>query len=487
MRTKIYYDEGARGFLMVLLISQLFFTNGFILFAGMLIFFMLFNNLQQPYKPAIFTIILFYHFIQISAGVWQSNYLGELINYRSDNTDYAIMLSYVGLIALFLPIIYYQNKIPALKRKDLIIHADRLSIDKTFRAYVISFFAMNALTGIAFLIPSLTQVIFSLGNIKWMLFLLFGFQSILKKRKTKQFIIFSLLEFAMGFYSYFSEFKTIIFYILFLFLCLIAVIRFNKMIIAALSVVVLVIGGVFWTSIKGEYRIFLNKGSKSQTVQVEKSAALDKLLELSEKQDATTFDGAMEDFLDRLQYTYHLAKTMDRVPSVIPYQNGSNWATTLTFVLTPRVLNADKGTYDASVKASKYTGIQYAGVKRGVSVSLGYFADGYIDFGYVGMFIPLLILGFIYGRSYFYFVKKASDNYIFNYAVVAAMFMELFAFESDSIFLFGRLYVNILVFFFLRLLLFPKLMAYIRMPAKTQEQIEREQEEAEEVILNSKF
>ena len=477
MRTKIYYDEGARGFLMVMLISQLFFTNGFILFAGMLIFFMLFNNLQQPYKPAVFTIMLFYHFIQISAGVWQSNYLGEQINYRSNNTDYAIMLSFVGLIALFLPIIYYQNKIPVLSRKDLIKHADRLSIDKTFRAYVIAFFAMNALTGVAFLIPSLTQIIFSLGNIKWMLFLLFAFQSILKKRRTKEFIIFSVLEFAMGFYSYFSEFKTVIFYVLFLFLCLIAIIRFNKMIIAALSITALVIGGVFWTSIKGEYRNFINKGSKSQSVQVEKGAALDKLLELSQKQDASTFDGAMEDFLDRLQYTYHLAKTMDHVPSVIPYQNGNNWGTTLTFVLTPRVLNADKGTYDASVKASTYTGIQYMGVKRGVSVSLGYFADGYIDFGPVGMFIPLLILGFIYGRSYFYFVKNSSDNFIFNYSVVAAMFMELFAFESDSIFLFGRLYVNILVFFFLRMLFFPKLMAYIRMPAKTQEQIEREQEE----------
>ena len=304
MRTKIYYDEGSRGFLMVLLISQLFFTNGLILFVGMLIFFMLFNNLQQPYKPAVFTIILFYHFIQISAGIWQSNYLGEDINYRSDSTENAIIMSYVGLLVLFLPIIYYQNKIPAVTRKILIKHAEILSIDKTFRAYIISFFAMNALIGIAFLIPSLTQIIFSLGNIKWMLFLLFGFQSILKKRKTKEFIIFSLLEFAMGFYSYFSEFKTIIFYILVLFLSLVVIIRFNKMMIAALAVAALVFGGVFWTSIKGEYRTFLNKGSKSQSVQVEKGAALDKLLELSEKQDANTFNGAMEDFLDRLQLVF---------------------------------------------------------------------------------------------------------------------------------------------------------------------------------------
>jgi len=197
----------------------------------------------------------------------------------------------------------------------------------------------------------------------------------------------------------------------------------------------------------------------------------------------------MADFLDRLQYTYHLAKTMDRVPDIIPYQNGNNLATTLTFVLTPRLLDPNKGTYDASVKASKYTGIQYLGSKKGVSVSLGYFADGFIDFGYFGMFLPLLALGFVYGKSYFYFIKNASNNFIFNYAVVGAIFMELFAFESDSIFLFGRLYVNIVIFFVLKMVFFPKLMNYISIPQKPKEQVEEELKERQpgEIILNSKF
>jgi hypothetical protein len=466
MRTKIYFDEGTKGFLLLLLISQLFFTNGLILFVGMVIFFILFNNLQQPFKPSIFTIILLYHFLQISAGIWQSNNLGKDINYRSDNTDYAILASYVGLLFIFLPVIYYQNKIPALSLSQLKKHADRLSIDKTFRAYVIGFFAMNALTGIAFLIPSLTQIIFSLSNIKWFLFLLFGFQSILKNRKRKEFYIFCALEFGMGFFSYFSEFKTIIYYILILLLSLMAVIRFNKMIIASVALVLIFFAGVFWTSVKGEYRVFLNKGSKTQSVQVEKGDAFNKLLELSEKQNESTFTGAVESFLDRLQYTYHLAKTMDRVPAIIPHQNGANLGTTLTFVFTPRILNPNKGIYDASEKASKYTGLRYAGIKKGTSISLGYFADCYIDFGYIGMFIPLLILGFIYGKSYFYFVKKSSDNYIFNFAVVSSMYLEMIAMESDSIFIVGRLYVTLLVFFLLKIFFFPKLMAYIRMPKK---------------------
>ena len=469
MKTKIYFDDASRGFLLLVLISQLFFTNGIVLFVGMIIFFLLINVIQQPYKPSVFTIMLFYHFLQISAGIWESNYLDKDINYRSPSTEYATIAAYIGLLFLFLPIVYYQNKLPALTLSMLKKHADRIAIDKTFRVYVIGFFAMNALTGVAFFIPSLTQIILSLGNIKWFLFLLFGFQSILKNRMRKEFYIFCAIEFVIGIAGYFSAFKTIIFFVLFLLLCMLAVVRFNSLMIFVIGVALMFFGGVFWTSVKGEYRSFLNKGSNSQTVQVEKGEALNKLLELSDKQNSNSFRESIVDFLDRLQYTYHLAKTMDRVPTVIPHQNGANWGNTLVFVLTPRILNPNKGTYDASVKASKYSGIQYSGARRGVSVSLGYFADGYIDFGYVGMFIPLLILGFIYGSTYYYFIRKSSDNFIFNYAVVGALYMELFSFESDNIYVAGRLYVNLMVFIILKIFFFPKLMAYISMPKKTVE------------------
>ena len=462
MRSKIHFDDGAKGFLLLLLISQLFFTNGIILFVGMIIFFMLINVIQQPYKPTVFTIMLFYHFLQISAGIWESNYLNEDINYRSPSTLYATIACYIGILFLFLPIAYYQNKIPALSLAQFKKHADKLSIEKTFKAYIIGFFAINVLAGIGLFIPSLSQIIISLANIKWFLFLLFGFQSILKNKKRTEFYILCALEFAIGFYSYFSDFKTIIFFVFFILLCLLSVVRFNKMMIFAVGVAFMFFAGVFWTSIKSEYRNFLNKGSKSQSVQVEKSEALSKLLELSDKQNSSSFNDAIENFLDRLQYTYHMAKTMDRVPTIIPHQNGANWGSTMAFVLTPRILNPNKGIYDASVKASKYTGIQYAGLKRGVSVSLGYFADGYIDFGYIGMFIPLLILGFIYGSTYFYFVRNSSNNFIFNYAVVGAIYMELFAFESDNIFVAGRLYVNLVVFFLLKKFLFSKLINYLK-------------------------
>ena len=462
MFKKIYFDDGAKGLLVVLLGSQLFLTNGIYLFVGFICFGWLLYNLQQPFKPSIFTIIFLYHFIQISAWIWLSNYLGKDINYKSPNSGTAVITSYIGLFFLFVPVIYYQNKLPVISKAVLLKHAERLDLGKTFRVYVIAFFVTNALAGIALGISGLSQIILSFVKIKWFFFILFGLQVVLKKRMKKEFYIFIAIEFLLGFFSFFSEFKTVIFFLSFIALSFLSKVYLRQLILTILVVIAGFFLGAFWSSIKGEYRGFLNQGSQTQTVQVSRNDALKKILELSEKQDQSSFDLSVITLLDRLQYTYHLAKAMDWVPEKLPYQNGDNWALTLNFALTPRLLNPDKPKYEASSKATKYTGIGYAGAGQGVSVSLGYFADGYVDFGYVGMFMPLLLIGILYGVTYFYFVKHSSNNFIFNYAVVGAMFMEFMALEMDSTYLAGRLFATLLTFFGLKIFFFPWLIQHLQ-------------------------
>lgn len=455
---KIYFDTGAQGLLLLLLISQFFFNNGIYLFVGALVFAFLIDRLQQPYKPSIFTILLIYHFIQISAWIWMTNYLGVDVNYKSPHSGIAILLAYGGLISLLLPVIYFHNKIPPVSFKTLKRHADRLSIQKTFIAYVIAFFSMNALGAAAFAFSGLTQIIFSIVKIKWFFYLLFGFQVVIKKRMIREFLIFTGLEFALGFFSYFSDFKTVFFFLACLALTFLVRVSLKQLVYAVVSLIILVFMGITWTGIKGEYRAFLNQGSKSQTVQVSQGAATDKLLELIEQDKDSS---ATESFFHRMQYTWHLAKAMDHVPAVVPYQDGNNWLESISFSLTPRYFNPNKPKYDASAKATKYTGISYLRGQSGVSFSLGYFADSYVDFGYYGMCIPLILIGFLYGVTYLYFVKKSSDNFIFNYSVVGALYMEFNALEIDSTYLAGRLFSSLLVFLLLRYFFFPWLIKYL--------------------------
>ena len=291
-----------------------------------------------------------------------------------------------------------------------------------------------------------------------------------KKKMIKEFLIFVVLEFALGFFSFFSDFKTVFFFLACLLLTFLVRVSLKYLVYALVSLTLLVSLGITWTSIKGEYREFLNKGSSTQTVQVTQSAAIDKLVELAEQERSSD---AAESFFHRLQYTWHIAKAMDHVPEKVPYQEGDNWMESISFALTPRFFNPNKARYDASIKATKYTGIAYLREGSGVSFSLGYFADSYVDFGYYGMFIPLALIGLLYGIVYFYFLKKSSNNFLFNYAVVGALFMEFNALELDSTFLSGRLFATLVVFIALRFFFFPWLIRYLETPDKIVSQSSR--------------
>ncbi|HEV7330122.1 MAG TPA: hypothetical protein VGN63_03705 [Flavisolibacter sp.] len=467
IKNRIYYDEFAQEILLVLVVGFLFLQNGFYLFTAFLVFAYIFSRLQQPGKPTIFTLVFIYHFIQVIAYILLCMYLGEELNFRSPSMGKAILASLGCFFFLFGPIIYYQNKLPNVSIDTLRHHARQLSIRRTFYAYLIAYFVVNTLVVIALGLGGLAQVTFSLINLKWVLFTLFGLQATLTGRMKREFYGVIALEFATGFFSFFSNFKVVIFFVAFIYLIYVQRVYFKHVITTIVVIAFAFTLGVMWTSIKQEYRKFLNGGTKGQVVTVSQDEALEKIWELSSNQDRSGFDASVEHFLLRLQYVYHLAKTMDRVPSVIPHQQGANWGTTLEFALTPRALNPNKPIYNATEKTTHYTGIRYSGARSGASFSLGYFGDSYIDFGVMGMWIPLLLLGFLYGAMYFYFLRSCSDNFVFNYAVVAGMFMEFAAFEMDSTYLTGRLFSTLLVFTLLRVYFFPKFYKHIRLEAYT--------------------
>ena len=452
---KINIDGGVKISLFILLISQFFFLNGIYLVLAMICLYGGLYYLQQPYKSSVFTIMFFYHFLQIVAGIWQATYLGKEIDYRSGNMGLATIASLIGLMAMFAPIIYYQNKLPNISLATLKNHANKMSLNKTFYAYVIAFLISGALNPIRFLLPGYTQIIITLVNLKWFFFLLFGYQSVLKGKRKKELYVFIALEFFLGFYSFFSEFKTVLFFVVVIYITLFRNFSFKKMIIGSIISIFVFFGATLWTTIKVEYRFFLNRGSSSQNVEVSQNEALSKLYEITNSQGKGVTTSATEKFLDRLQATYHLAKTMDRVPDIIPYQYGKNWGETFAFVFTPRLFNPDKGELNTSEKASKYTGIRYAGVLQGTSFSLGYFGDCYIDFGIFGMMVALFLIGLLFGGTYFYFLKNSSPNFIFNYSVVCALFMKFFALEMDSIFFIGGFFTDLLMYFFLSKFFFP--------------------------------
>lgn len=458
---RIRIDEQSRFLLGVICLGLLLFSNGVYLFFPVAVIYVLLYQLQQPYKPGVFSLIALQHFFQIASAVWLCNYLGKDINYNTPSRGTAIIASSMGLLFLMAPIIHYQSKIPAQSRKSLTDYIRNFSTQKVMYLYIIAFFTASFLGSIAFIFGGLSQVIVSLVKAKWILFLLFGYMCLLKKEKFNTFYLFIALEFVNGFLGFFSDFKTVIYFLVILIFSLVEKLEFKKVVLVAIIGIMLGFFGIVWTNIKGEYRAFLNGGARSQAVTVERDQAIDKLVNLTGNVSNDGLDGSVVDFLDRLQYTYHFAKTIDRIPAVLPFENGANWLRTLEFTTTPRILNPNKGIYDATEKTKKYTGIRYAGRLQGTSFSLGYFADCYIDFGLYGMMGLLFVIGMLYRYLYAYLLRKSSNNMVFNYAVVGAFFAEFNALEMDSTYFFGRLFSTAVVFFLLIRFFFPWVINYI--------------------------
>ena len=466
---RIKVDEQSKFLLFAICLSLLLFDNGFYLFVPVVVIYILLFQLQQPYKPGVFSLIALQHFLQIASGVWLCNYLGMDINYNTASRSTAIVASSIGLCFLLAPVIYYQQKIPAQSRKTLTGYVKEFSTQKVMYLYIISFFTASTLGSVAFIFGGLTQLIVGFVKIKWLLFLLFGYMCYLKKEYRNIFYLFIALEFLNGFLGFFSDFKTVIYFMIILIFSLVERLNFKQFFSVLVIGAFLAFFGIVWTNIKGEYRAFLNRGERSQTVSVERGEAVDKLLDLSGKVNNESLDGSVVSFLDRLQYTYHFAKTIDRIPEVLPYEYGANWLLSLEFTTTPRILNPNKPNYDATEKTKKYTGLRYLGQAQGVSFSLGYFPDCYIDFGIYGMMGVLLVLGMLYMFIYSYILRKSSKNLVFNYAAVGAFFLEFCALEMDSTYLLGRLFSSMIVFYFSILFIFPRIIKFITISPKKEE------------------
>ena len=193
MKTKnrIKIDEQSSFLLTAVCLSLLLFNNGFYLFFPVAIIYLLLYLLQQPYKPGVFSLIAIQHFLQIAAGVWLCNYLGLDIDYNTPSRSTAIIASSIGLCFLLAPIIYYHHDLPNQTRKTLTGYVSNFSTQKVMYLYIIAFFFASFLGSIAFLFGGLTQIIFSLVKVKWILFLLFGYTCFLKREKLNILLICS--------------------------------------------------------------------------------------------------------------------------------------------------------------------------------------------------------------------------------------------------------------------------------------------------------
>jgi hypothetical protein len=456
-------DISGLGGLMVLVSAlSLAMPNSLYVIVGYAVLLLIIVLTWRLYLPNVFTFMMFYHWLQIITYIFfiNSSWKGDM-SFLTKSSGSAFFYSLTGLVVMsiiFSQVAYKNLQISIAVFEEAL---NKINPQKVLYLYLALYFMSGVLSRAAFGFGGLTQVFINIALLKWAGFVLLGYLSF----KNKQYRIFFLIAFALdfvgGLLSFFSSFKDVFFYTAIIFMTFISKINFNVSFKATVLGVSLFFMAVIWTVVKGDYRGFLNEGSGQQVVNVSQEKAFDKLSNLVSSVNKESINEGIGSFFYRLQYVYHLAKSIDMVPANIPFQQGAVWRQTVEFVTVPRILNPNKGSLDHSVKASKYTGIHFSGASRGVSFSLGYFADCYVDFGVPGMFVALAIIAFIFAKIYRFFLLKATGNIVVNYSIVIAFFVQFSFFEMDGTFMFGRLFTSFIVFLVLKYTLFPRMEKFI--------------------------
>lgn len=323
--------------------------------------------------------------------------------------------------------------------------------------------AVFILKGFVFFFSGLDQLVYAFIDLKLGLIFLLLYYTFSKKDTIPFVLAILTVEVVLSFFSFFASFKDILFTVLIILAApkikptLKNIVVFSALIILTFSLL------LKWQAVKGDYRAFLNKGSKtSQDVEVSQSEALDKLQELAEKKSNLTDDkNLVYESIDRVSYIQFFSEAMLNVPTFIPFENGKLWAANIAHILLPRAFFPDKASIDDSQMVNKYCVRKVATAKMGASFSLGFVAESYIDFGPVLMFPVILLVGCLLGFIYAQILTQ-SVNYVWGYSMVVGLWTKINCNGTAGSKILGWIITYYVAFFIFKKFLMKPLDNYLR-------------------------
>jgi hypothetical protein len=105
---------------------------------------------------------------------------------------------------------------------------------------------------------------------------------------------------------------------------------------------------------------------------------------------------SIEILISRLSYIGFFSRVLEYVPAVEPHANGELLQMAMTNAFMPRLVFPSKPVLPSdSYYTRRFTGIMVA--EDGTSISIGYMAEFYADWGLIGMFLSILAYGCLIG------------------------------------------------------------------------------------------
>lgn len=285
------------------------------------------------------------------------------------------------------------------------------------------------------------------------------FLEILKQRKGYRYGIVAFVFLIIPtFASFFSDFKFILFMIVILIASEIKPSGFsriaksrNKIIIISFIVVLIATFflALYWEGgAKKTWRGSIRAGDVSGTPLQKAEQFKDHFARAHKNFD---FKDNLEDLSARLSSTIgYFSYVIQRVPKIVPFENGALTKRAIDHIVKPRILFPDKPSLGGdSWLVRKYAGIWVAGEELNASIGLGYIPQFYIDFGVYGVLFLSLLYGFIIGIFY-KLLLLASPSYNMYFSASSILLLNCFtAFEGEIAKLLGATIINFVIFFIL--------------------------------------
>ncbi len=400
-------------------------------------------------EPPVLLFACSMQWVQASAAVFYTNFKGDSLSVEWDIGGSAFVeatwLSLLGVLVLAIGM-----RLALIRRKANVAEKverewQSLRPGRIFIVYLIAFVVFSLLGRIAFRIPGLTQPLLATMTIKWVLIFLLAYSVLMQRRLYALLAVVVGIELFVGLLGYFSTFK----HVLFLLLVVLPSVRYffhgRRLVQFSLVAVAMVILAIVWTAIKSDYREFLNQGTGQQVVLAPVSDRVAKVGELTGALNAAKLQESWEYLILRASYVKFFGHTIDNVPANVPHEKGALWLGAIKHVFMPRLFFPDKPAIHDSERTTYYTGVLVAGAEQGTSVSIGYMGESYIDFGRVGMFAPILLLGVFYGLIYRFFVDLQPVKVLGLAMATAILTFATYTIETSNIKLVGGNVMGLLV------------------------------------------
>ncbi len=421
-------------------------------------------------------VFLFYsgfQFVQIFSSLLYAKYMKDTPEhlFEIENIQWLIAWSMVQLVLMLLVTVGLLNRFVIQK-----VGADfdnriaeiisKMNVYRVVWVYVLSTAAYALL-----MIPlgnsgSARQLMDITNNFVYVfcIFLLSSFVIHRKGWDLKKFfvVVILLIGFILSFSSYFSTFK-----IFFVCLLLASLGKLESMRLRHYFGLTVLVGSltyfmVFWSLVKINYRFFTGTQEHRSLSTVDGTVqALGYLWDRFSGMDAKDIDVGVASLFYRVQYMEYYALVVKKTPAELNFQKGNELAETIEFLTTPRFLNPNKKKLDPSSKVNKFTGRKVTTAKQGVSISIGYFANLYIDYGLYLMTIPLLALAFLLFQMLKWIIKSFKANEYVKLSLVYSTVLVLGFFESDIDYYLGTVRNSFVLLLLLRRLPFNKIEAYL--------------------------